>query len=120
MSLTRLFSALLLVVSLLCFTAPAGASELEWHFKSDYPYTVYLKLYSQDRNHVWPSSDRVYVLDDYDTHNISISCQYAEKICYGAWAGDNYWGVGQGGQQSCVDCCATCGFGDPALKLLLP
>lgn len=121
MSLIRLFTAaILLVGSLMSFAHQASAAEMVWRFQSDYPYTVNLKLYSQERGHVWPGNDRVYVLDDYDTHKISISCIYAEKICYGAWSGDTYWGAGQDDQYSCEDCCARCGYGDVPLKHLVP
>ncbi len=120
MNLTRLFPVVLLVASIMCFTPPAHAAELQWRFQSDYSYAVNLELYSQDRSHVWPGNNRVYVLDDYDTHKISISCEYAEKICYGAWSGDTYWGVGQDDQYSCEDCCARCGQGDVSLKHLVP
>ncbi len=120
MRFVSLFCAVLLMA---CVMRPASAAELTWHFQSDYPYTVDVELFSQDRNHVWPGNDRVWSLDDYATHDISISCMYGEKICYGASARGNsstYWGVGPEGNEGCENCCARCGYGDPSLKHLLP
>ncbi len=124
MRFAQFMSAILLVVGgLVCTAHQATAAELTWHFQSDYPYSVDVELYSQSRNHVWPGNNRVWTLDDYDTHGISISCQYNEKICYGAWSRgdpDTYWGAGPDGQYACEDCCARCGRGDTSLKHLIP
>lgn len=94
---------------------PSGyASTCTFQISSDYPYTLHLKFYSQTRNVVWPGRHEVYVIDDYRLHTYRLSCQYGEKICYGAWSsGDKstYWGIGQN-NQSCSSCCAICGSGD--------
>ncbi len=89
--------------------------ELTFKIESDFPRPVYLKFYSQDYNTVWPGSDTVYVINDYDLHSYSLSCSRYEKICYGAWEKGNsnrYWGVGRDGTESCRGCCYTCGAGD--------
>ena len=82
-----------------------------WRFKNDYPYKIYLKFYSQDRNHVWPGGGKVYVLDDGREHTFHIRGLGGEKVCYGAWvAGDSstYWGVGKDNEHGCSDCCYYC------------
>lgn len=110
-----------LLVSLVLGPVGAKAEELTFRFRSDYPYTVHLKLFSKSRNHVWPNSSEVWVLDDYNEHNLPITCNYGEKICYGAWpAGDpsTYWGVGRNGTDGCDDCCSTCNGGTADLRIL--
>ena len=95
---------------------PNDPSKLTFKIKSDSPRTVYLKFYSQQDNLVWPSSDRSYVINDYQLHYYRLRCnQPFEKICYGAWEKGNtsaYWGVGRDGTKGCRDCCYTCGTGD--------
>lgn len=100
----------------------ASAEELTWRVQSSYPYIVHFKLFSQDRNHVWPDTSRVWVLDDYDVHTLPISCQSGEKICYGAWpAGDTstYWGVSNENDESCSRCCYICDGGQTKIIELL-
>ncbi|RME18630.1 MAG: hypothetical protein D6801_00985 [Alphaproteobacteria bacterium] len=100
---------------------PALASNLEFHVRSEYPYQVSLEFYSLDRNHVWPGNGKVYILDDSATHNYNLSCNYGEKICFGAWVrGDSsqYWGGGLDNKQYCSDCCYTCGYGDTPVRVL--
>ena len=90
-------------------------SELTFKIESDFPRIIHLKFYSKDRNVVWPGSNRVYVIDDYDLHSYRLSCNGLEKICYGAWEKGNtstYWGVGRSGTEGCRSCCYICGTGD--------
>lgn len=106
----------LLFVTLAAMASPSAArsESLTFYIKSDYQYIVELEFYSQNRNHVWPGNNRVYILDDYDTKNITLSCNYGEKICYGAWVQNEtsrYWGVGYDGRQTCANCCYTCDGG---------
>jgi hypothetical protein len=89
---------------------PAGV--LEWDVKSNYRYKVGIKFYSQARNHVWPSDEKFWVLDDYGTHTYRLACMQGEKICFGAWSTGSdktYWGAGHGGKEACSSCCYTCG-----------
>jgi len=61
------------------------------------------------------------VIDDYDIHTYTLSCNRGEQICYGAWVrgnSDRYWGSGYDGQQRCSSCCLTCGHGDAAVFVL--
>lgn len=111
----------IVLASLVLGPVGAEATDLTWRFRSDHPNTVHLKMFSDTRNHVWPSSSRVWVLDDYEEHSIPITCNYGEKICYGAWvAGDSntYWGVGRSGNAGCDDCCYTCTEAETHLRVL--
>ncbi len=90
----------------------ASANSMTWHVRSESPRTVHLQFYSN--THVWPSSSRVYVIDDYATHDYKLSCSTGEKVCYGAWVKNNsasYWGSGYDGEQACDSCCFICGGG---------
>ena len=101
--------------------AAAVAAELQWHVRSEHEYAVSLEFYSQDRNHVWPGNDEVYVIRDYDVHDYTLTCNNGEKICYGAWVrndSSSYWGSGYDGEQSCDSCCFTCGAGDTPVVVL--
>lgn len=40
---------------------------------------------------------------------IALGCKAGHKICWGAWAGDTYWGCGDGCKQTCSTCCTICG-----------
>lgn len=109
------------LLSGLAWAAPAAADSLEWRIRSDYQYTVSLAFYSQDRSFSWPGGNQVYVVDDYAEHSYSLSCNYGESICYGAWVrGDSskYWGVGNNNEQYCSNCCYVCGQGDTDLRIL--
>lgn len=99
----------------------AMAGELTWHFRSEHQYAVSLEFYSQDRRHVWPGSDEVYVIRDYDEHEYSLACNSGEKICYGAWVRNettSYWGSGYNGRESCDSCCFRCDGGDTPVIVL--
>ena len=102
------------------FLAPVGASlavaeNVTFIMKNSHQFRVQVELYSQDRNHVWPGNNKVYILDDEETKQIPLSCQAGEQICYGAWVdGDasTYWGVGPNNKQQCDDCCYICQGGN--------
>jgi hypothetical protein len=90
--------------------------ELTFTFINRDPKRVQIKLYSQSRNRVWPSASETYFINgnDTDRKTIKLSCQPHEKICYGAWRGNDegaYWGVGNDDRHSCEQCCTTCGSG---------
>lgn len=89
----------------------AKADTLVWKVRSKFPYKVYIKFFSQDRNNVWPSADRAWVLDDSKYHTFRLRCQRGEKICYGAGTDSQrtVWGVGPKGENGCSSCCQTCG-----------
>ena len=102
----------------------AQAQSLEWRFESNHPNIVDVELYSQSRRgHVWPGNNKIYVLDDYSTKHINISCRSGEKICYGAWVrGDtgSYWGVGYKNGNGCKGCCYNCDGGVTKVQVLNP
>ncbi|MDO9416441.1 hypothetical protein [Pararhizobium sp.] len=89
----------------------ALAAEVTFTMKNSHPNAVEVELYSQDRDHVWPGDNQIYLLDDGETKAIPLSCNEGEKICYGAWiSGDKttYWGTGPENAETCTDCCYTC------------
>jgi len=93
----------------------AAAGDVTFIMKNSHPFRVQVELYSQDRNHVWPGNNKVYILDDDETKRIPLSCQEGESICYGAWVdGDasTYWGVGPNNKEQCSDCCYVCQGGN--------
>ena len=114
-------------ISVLCLGAlslSASAETLHWRFQSNHPKIVDVELYSDSRRgHVWPGSNKIYVLDDYSTKTISISCRYGESICYGAWVRNRnnlYWGVGFKNRNRCSNCCYTCDGGQTRVIVLNP
>lgn len=113
--------ALALIVSA-CSTA-ALADDVTFVLRNSHPNALEVELYSQDRNHVWPGGDEVYLLDDGESKSIALSCQSGETICYGAWiSGDEgtYWGTGPGNQEACEDCCVICEGGETEEIELVP
>ena len=93
----------------------ASADDVTFVIKNSHPYAIEMELYSQDRDHVWPGNNEVYLLDDGETKQAPLSCNSGETICYGAWTqGDKgtYWGVGPDNKERCEDCCYTCEGGE--------
>lgn len=102
---------LLALAAVVFASAPAFAEDVTFVMNNGHPYVVEVELYSQDRDHVWPGGNQVYVLNDSETKQIPLSCEAGETICYGAWVqGDQgtYWGVGPDNGQTCENCCYTC------------
>src|SRR6266851_6389585 len=97
MSLRRFCIALIaFYFSMLAVPTLVTADEMYWTLTSKYQYKVQFKLYSNDRNHVWPSASTAWDLDDYASHTVRINCIRGELICYGAWETGNdtvYWGA---------------------------
>ena len=59
---------------------------------------------------VWPSSSRVYIAPFGEPVTATLDPSQPElggKICYGAEAGNRYWGIGLDGNQSCDNCCLS-------------
>lgn len=93
----------------------ASAESFTWHFRSEHPNTISLEFYSQDRDHVWPGNNEVYVIDDDSVHHYTLECRRGEKICYGAWVrnrSQSYWGAGYDGVEACESCCYVCDGGE--------
>lgn len=101
--------------------AQSRADSVLFSVQSEYPYIVHIAFYSDDRNWIWPNGNEVYVLDDSRVHDYPLSCQYGEKICYGAWPEgrrDTYWGVGPDNGRRCTDCCYYCDGGKTGVIVL--
>lgn len=80
-----------------------------WHFKNDQMDTVYLSLFSQDRNIAWPGGGKVYALSFQEETTIVTRGYHKETVCFGAWTQDGrYWGVGPDNHKQCYDCCYEC------------
>jgi hypothetical protein len=123
MKLTSTLKRMALAVAIAGLAAPAVAGEVTFVMNNHHPNAVEVQLYSQDRDHVWPGPDEVYLLDDGETKTMSLSCEDGEGICYGAWiVGDQntFWGVGPGATQSCDNCCYTCQGGNTETINLVP
>jgi hypothetical protein len=122
---TRLLGRLILgALALMMLVLPqaVSAASMTWRLKSFDKYAVDVSFYSQNRKHIWPGGDEVYVIRDYETKSYSIKCIEGEKVCYGAWvrgSSKEYWGAGSGGKRACKSCCYTCedGFQTPILNL---
>jgi hypothetical protein len=117
----KVLGVLAVIMASLMAVQTATAGSLKWTIRSDYPHIVSLEFYSQDYSRAWPGDGQVYIVDDYDTREYSLSCETGETICYGAWVrGDEnkYWGTGMNNSQRCNDCCYTCGHGDTDLRIL--
>jgi hypothetical protein len=101
----------LALVLLLFAQSAAFAASMTWRIRAFDKYAVDVKVFSKNRNNVWPSSTTVWTLKDYKVHAIKISCIAGEKVCYGAFVRGNpkkYWGVGPTGKAGCANCCYTC------------
>jgi hypothetical protein len=111
MSRISVLVAGLAALLMLSAVAPASAGSLTFYMQSQHPSIVSLEFYSQARAAAWPGDGQVYIMDDYDTHSYSLSCNSGESICYGAWVrGDEstYWGVGLDNSEYCTNCCFSC------------
>jgi len=115
--------AALALCTLAGLALPAFAEEVTFVMNNHHPNAVEVQLYSDSRDHVWPDSDEVYLLDDGETKTMSVECEEGESICYGAWIqGDQntFWGVGPDNSQKCDNCCYTCTGGQTEQINLVP
>jgi len=111
------------VFAFVVFAGFAAAADVTFVMNNQHPNAVEVELYSQDRDHIWPGGGEVYLLDDGETKEMSLSCEEGESICYGAWiSGDqnSYWGVGPNNAQKCDNCCYTCEGGQTEQINLVP
>jgi len=95
---------------------------MTWSFRNSHPNIVFMQLYAQHTNRVWPGPTEYYKLDDSASHEARIKCWEGEKICYGAWTGDgsSQWGVGRNNKGGCKGCCVVCQGGDQGKINLTP
>lgn len=93
-------------------TTPVETAVVRWVFEGDFPVDIFLQIYAQDRDWVWPSADTVFVFpNDDQQHYFDTECSQGERLCYGAWPSDGRgggWGVGQNNSMTCTNCCTTC------------
>jgi hypothetical protein len=47
----------------------------------------------------------------------TLSCTCGNKICYGAWQANTFWGCAESCQKACTDCCTTCKDGTTSTSL---
>ena len=75
---------------------------------------IHLKVFAPQYNWVWPSADKVFVLNERTSQgqSVHLNCKIGSQICYGGAKPDNtnqHWGAGLDGKQYCTGCCLTCG-----------
>jgi len=121
----RKFGTGLLVSALFFFAAetavPVKAGEATFKLTNEAPFNVMIKVFAKARNWQWPSHHTHWNLNDGGQHELRISCQDGEQVCYGgAYAANDatYWGVGFKGDKACKDCCLTCGNAAHAWNLI--
>ncbi len=118
MNMTRVGRRFILALSLalaggaLALPLEASADNMNWQVKSNYPYRVQIKFYSQSRRVTWPGVGEAWGLNDSEYHEYNLQCRTGEKICFGAWVtgrSSPYWGVGADNEHGCEACCYICG-----------
>lgn len=65
-----------------------------------------LELYDMKRHVYWGPYYFTYYNDP---EYVKIRCVRGDKICYGAWTNDLYWGCGEDCAYYCPNCCTRCG-----------
>ncbi len=98
-------------IGLLIAWLPCNADDFSFRVRSLHKFTAQVDFVSQDRNAAWPGNDRAYPLDDDNVHTLTLRCRANEKICFGAWdkaQAKPEWGVGNGHQLQCKNCCWFC------------
>jgi hypothetical protein len=103
---------LFVVVGVGAATEPVQAQTAVFNFKNSSRWIIYVRMYSQSRDAVWPA-DAFFVLNDRETRASTLACVGNETICYGAGYQEDgsgeYYGVGVNGNYSCSACCIRCG-----------
>ena len=105
------FRSIILGAALALGATMVHAQSLTFSFDNEFNETIAIEFYSQDRDHVWPGGDEVYLLGTSDgAVSYPLSCHSGENICFGAWTqnGSSFWGGGADMANSCEACCATC------------
>jgi len=71
------------------------------------------RVWSLDRDWVWPEQGQVFVTAGYGVDTLQdIRCHEGELLCFGAASGQTWWELGlegPDGPHSCSDCCVECG-----------
>ena len=119
----RVLQSLFLMFAVVFGAAEASAQQsLTFVVRSQTDGVINYKLWSQNRNHVWPSVRNAYVLNHRgDQRSNRLNCVAGETICYGAWFRNNpkiVWGAGTDGRKRCTSCCFVCNGTATAPKIL--
>jgi hypothetical protein len=104
--------ALAVSLGLVGGASAAKADSITFKLRSFHKFSVDLKFFSQNRNHVWPSASTHWTIKDYEVNSYRLTCIRGEKICFGAATSGSHrmsWGVGIAGKSACKGCCHTCG-----------
>lgn len=75
-----------------------------------------VRFFDMTNDLVWPSADKVWVIENGGSQAFDLGCRSGAKICYGATAKDSsgkyrIWGAGIDGKNGCEKCCITCELG---------
>jgi hypothetical protein len=107
--------------SMVCSQTRPDPNSLTWHFQNRTSNTIGLGFYSQDRDNAWPGYNQAYNLIGAAPQSYALSCISGEHICFGAWYLNDpqgtYWGAGFNREQSCTNCCYTCGSSPPLIPI---
>jgi hypothetical protein len=94
---------------------PSEANRLTWRMLNSHGEEIALLFYPINRQppppkfNAYPGDNRIFVLPPGQPQRITLNCKQGEKICYGAWQGSTYWGVGYAKRYPCNNCCRVCG-----------
>lgn len=70
------------------------------------------KFYDVTNSLVWPNGEEHYTSSGLGVASAHmLKCLTGALVCYGANAGDRYWGVSIDGDEECGSCCVTCASG---------
>ncbi len=117
------FQAAFVLFAVLFGSVEASAQQsLTFVIRNETTGVINYKLWSANRNQVWPGARTMYGLDyKGDQRSNKIACRPGETICYGAWFRDNpkiTWGAGLTGKGKCASCCFVCNGTATAPKIL--
>ncbi len=73
--------------------------------------TARYRIFDATRGKVWPAEGDWGADPLGATYLVELPCAPGTRICHGASAGDNSWGMGLSGDQPCEDCCFHCAAG---------
>ena len=92
---------------------PAELGLVVMTFDNKTDTTLSIKMFSQQRNRIWPAPDEHWDLPAGRHGSYQLNCNIGEKICYGAFDSQNRtWSLGRYGKGQCDNCCLTCAASD--------
>lgn len=119
----RFSQSILLLLAILFGAAEASAQQtLTFVIRNQTASEIDYKLWSQNRNQVWPGVQKTYGLNFRGEQRTNkIACVHGDTICYGAWFRNNpkiTWGAGRTGKARCTTCCYVCDGSTTSAKVL--